>query len=210
MAYKYFIYKLNNITGVGGITPPQPVNGDLGLSTYADWYLGRVDETELEYFNKASEFKITPCSADEASGFYFLGVTQVLTDPADPNSVLRDLTASELTLKANAQALIAKMSLRPGVSTGVGDLDDQMADIAKRIALLERCFIYLYKKQLDGTAIPEPWATIMSTFYTDFTTGAIKDPIDIRPDGYQAIYTGLKTKSNDLTNIMATYYTNFM
>ena len=52
MAYKYFIYKLNNITGVGGITPPQPTNGDLGLSAFNDWYLGRVDDTNLDYFNK--------------------------------------------------------------------------------------------------------------------------------------------------------------
>jgi len=210
MAYKYFIYKLNNITGVGGITPPQPVSGDLGLAAFNDWYLGRVDDTNLNYFNKASEFKITPCTNEEANGFYLLGVTQVFSEPGNPESALRDLTTEETTLKTIAQALIAKMSLRPNVSNGVGDIDDQMADIAKRIALLERCFIHLYNKEVNNVTIPEPWATIMATFLTDLITQAIKDPIDIRSDGYLAIYNSLKEKSNDLTTIMQSYYSAFM
>ncbi len=206
MAYQYFTYKLNNVTNIGGIVPPQPDNGDLGIYTYGDWYVGRVDTTNLDYFQKAKEFNLNPCTESEALGFQYLAVTQV-TDSS--TGELRDLNSDELTLKAAAAGFLAKLALRPRVAAFVGDQDDQLSDMAKRIALLERCFIMLAHAQMteaDAPTIAEPWKTIMETFYTDYTAGNLKDPIDIRSDGPLAIYTTLRDRSNALTEQLRQYY----
>jgi len=211
MSNQYFVYKTNHITNIGGITPAQPTTGHLGISMKRGWFLGVIDSSELNWFQTAKEFNINPCSELEAQGFQLLDVTQLPVDPAnqiDPSS-MRELTTEELTLQQVGEAFIAKLQLRPRVAAFVGDQDDQMSDLAKRVALLERGVLMMYavlQSEEVMSAIPEPWHTVLTTAHADFVAGTLKDPIDIRPDGYMSVYNILKERGNTLTNELAAYY----
>lgn len=216
MSNQFFVYKTNHITNVGGITPAQPNTGHLGLSMRRGWFLGVIDSSELNWFQTAKEFNINPCSEVEAAGFQLLDVTQLPVDggsPAtDPNN-MRSLTEQELLLQRAGEAFMAKLTLRPRVAAFIGDQDDQMSDLAKRVALLERSLFMIYavlQSESVMSAIPEPWHTLMATAHADFLSGALRDPIDIRPDGYMSVYNILKERGGTLTDELATYYASAM
>lgn len=195
----YFVYKLNHIPQIGGAMPITADDGDMGLAVYGDWYLGRcVDPTFLDTIREFTPF---PCSDEVAQGFRFLGVDTVLEGEEE-----RPLTGEEIAFKTAAQMFVAKLVLRPTIETQVGDSPDQMADMAKRVALLERAVIHIYGYIKHGTEIPAGWTAILEQFASDLSVGDIQDPVDIRPDGYEAIYAKLRERSNTLTGIMSTYY----
>jgi len=216
MTTRYFVYKTNYITNVGGITPPQPETGHLGLGYYNGWYLGQIDESELDWFQKAREFNINPCTPQVAQGFPLLNLAADVTtieetDEVTMETIVRPLTSAELECKAEATSFIAKLSLRPRIVSSVGDQDDQMSDLAKRTALIERCLFAIFDSlpveviSKMTTDYPE-WAALMTKTSSDFKTGALVDPIDVRPDGYDNIYEILKLRSNALTAALAEYY----
>lgn len=207
MANQYFVYKTNHVTNIGGITPALPKTGHLGLALKRGWFLGVIDSSELDWFQSAKEFNINPCTELEAQGFMLLDVTQIYTStPGMPNYTVRELTAEELQLQQLGEAFIAKLKLRPRVAAFVGDQDDQMSDLAKRVALLERCLFMLYAVLQSTSPMPEPWHTLLTTAHADFVAGTLKDPVDIRPDGYMSVYNILKERGNTLTAELATYY----
>lgn len=209
MSNQYFVYKTNHITNIGGITPPLPHTGHLGLAVQNGWFLGVIDHTELDWFQKAKEFNINPCTEEEANGFKLVGVTQIRLE----DHTTRELTEEELVLQKIGEAFLAKLELRPRVAAMVGDQDDQMSDLAKRIALLERCIFMMYNAMKTASTpitIPEPWSTLLDTAYTDFTTQNLKDPVDVRPDGYINVYEILKARGNILTEQLITYYQQAM
>jgi hypothetical protein len=214
MSNQYFVYKTNHITNIGGITPSLPTTGHLGISVKRGWFLGVIDSSELNWFQTAKEFNINPCSELEAQGFQLLDVTQLPADPSDPLSeTMRELTENELALQQVGEAFIAKLELRPRVTAFVGDQDDQMSDLAKRVALLERGLLMMYavlQNESIMSAIPEPWHTLLTTAHTDFINGNLKDPIDIRPDGYMNVYNILKERGGVLTDELASYYAKAM
>jgi len=195
----YFVYKLNRIPGIGGIMPTSGVDEDLGLAVFGEWYLGKCENAT--YLDTMREFSPYPCSDDVGAGFRFLGVETVLDGEEE-----RPLNEAEIALKATAQMFVAKLTLRPTIETQVGDTADQMADMAKRVALLERAVIHIYGHVKNETPIPDEWVALLDLFYSDITTQAILDPVDIRPDGYDGVYAILKGRSNDLTEIMRPFY----
>lgn len=215
MSNQYFVYKTNYVTNIGGITPPQPITGYLGITVRRGWYLGIIDETELNWFQTAKEFNINPCTEQEALGFQLLDVTQLPVDTmgGSPEQEMRELTNEEKMLQAIGEAFVAKLELRPRVAAYVGDQDDQMSDLAKRVALLERGVLMMYdvlRREEVMSAIPEPWNTVLATAYNDFILGELRDPIDIRPDGYMSVYEILKSRGAILTDELATYYAKAM
>jgi hypothetical protein len=204
MTTKYFLYKANNITRIGGVVPPQPKTGHLGMACNNDWYLGCIDESELDYFQRNKEYNIQPCSSEEASGFKLLGLTTIQEGPEDEP---RDLTEEELAHQKKAEILISKLSIRPVISSSIGDIDDQLADVTKGLALLERCVYAIYKACKDkGVALEEPWESLLETAVNEFDAGTLVDPIDFKPGGYVGVYETIKARRIELVTKLSPYY----
>lgn len=196
----WFVYKPVRSSFAGSAMPPQPTTGALGLGSCQGWYVGWVDSSESGvYLNRIKEFNPLPLTESAAAG---IPLVDAVLNPAEP----RSWTPAELQNISDAKDFLAKVAVRPVVQCLVGDVDDQMADMAKRVAIIERCVIFLYARASRNAEIPDLWKNLMNRFYDDYVAGRIKDPVDIRPDGILSVYEILKVRCNMLANIMAEYY----
>lgn len=204
----YFLYKANNITNIGGVVPPQPKTGHLGLCYYDGWFLGCIEASELSYIQKNKEYNFQICNEEIANGFKLLGVTSIQENPEDEP---RDLTVDELFLQKKANDFLTKLNVRLQISATVGDPDDQIADITKGLALLERCVYAMYKAgKANGVVLEEPWETLLNMAVTDFENKTLVDPIDFRPDGYSGVYEIIKSRRVSLVSSLVPYYNEVM
>lgn len=196
----WFVYKPVQSSFAGSAMPLAPTTGALGLGSYLGWYVGWVDSAESGvYLNRIKEFNPLPLTESAAAGIPLLAA---VANPTEP----RTYTPTELQHISDAKDVITKILVRPTVQCLVGDVDDQMADMAKRVAIIERCVIFMYAKEARGAALPDLWKNLMDRFYDDYVAGRIKDPVDVRPDGILSVYEILKARCNTLTGIMAEYY----
>ena len=212
MAEHYFVYKLCFIQSIGGVQPKPSSTMQLGLACMpGEWILGKIDGSELTYLDKIREYSPILCTKSVADGIPLMFVDEVSVDPeglgypgTDPE--MRPLNPEELANKAAALAFYAKILVRPPIEVVSGDTPDQIADLAKRLTIIERSLAYLFDKMETATEMPVDYSTLLTQYVTDLKNNDIRDPIDVRPETLLQIYSVLKTRSNALTDIMAYYY----
>jgi len=152
----YFLYKPQNISNMGNIFPnyDQDNSGiQLGLAFKRGYYLGYIDSPE-----KIKEMKnYFVCFIDDeiAEGFKLLDVEKVVVETNGFQLKRRDLTDEEREKQKKAEKLLMKLELRDKINANIEDVEDIIADINKRIDLIERLIVTVCKYLLRNEQIPE-------------------------------------------------------
>lgn len=222
----YFIYTLNFISGVGGVAPElRDESIETGLSNHNGYFLGST--TDINKLNMMREFSPTIIDADTAAGFMLLetdahytyeptiqdimedieGVPTKVGETTVNTPVVTPLTEAETTQKAKAQKLITKMGVRVAIEQSVGDTNDLVADLSKRVSMLERALVALFMHEIDGTEIPEPYKTLVRQIHADIASGALVTDTDKSPDNMFQIYNKLKERQVAIADELGNYYT---
>ncbi len=209
MADRYFVYKLCFIQGIGGVQPKPSATMQMGMACMpGEWILGKIDESELSYLDKIREYSPILCSKNVADGIPLMFVDELPVESEEMamEPEMRPLNAEELADKAAALAFYAKLLVRPPIEVISGDTPDQIADLAKRLTIIERALAHMFDKMETSTEIPADYVSLLTQYVTDLKNSDIRDPIDVRTETIMQIYEKLKARSNALTDIMASYY----
>jgi len=195
----YFIYTQNNIPLVGGVTP-QGV--EIGLGNYKNIYSGKADDALL--LLSISEFNPITTTKDAALGLSLIGVTSMPVNDLTASTKTRKLTPLELTQQTAATKLVRKLRVRYEIRSQIGDSGDLIADISKRVALLERMVMHYMDSVLNTTPIPPAvlaeYKIIIANYIADVKTGVIKDSIDL--ESKVSLVTKLAKRYTDIANII--------
>ena len=139
------------------------------------------------------------------NGFEYISVPNGVTLPAQPSNIT--LEAVEVTpnlrldlISANESLTQSKNASRDQVHTIIGDSEDQVADLEKRISLMERLVYQLAWRILDGQSTAD-----LKTLYGDFLqlyiNGTENGSIMARSDLHepQALVDRLTSRSTAVT-----------
>jgi len=182
----YFIYKALDIARLGGVLPnPKRLNlpddVKLGLAKRDYFYLGCCENPE--HLLPIKEYIVTFVDRDTAEGFTLLGMSRVPKDPTDPASELRDLTDEELKKQEKARKLLQKLKLRQKIYGSIEDLEDIVADLSKRIDLLERLHLTTLYYILKGEPLPDDlkksFLSVAETYIKHVEKGRVRTRVDI-------------------------------
>jgi len=203
----YFIYKPQNIANIGGVFPK--TNDDefsLGLGVYKYYYLGSVVSTNL--IHKIKDYFISFLTDDEAEGFKLLSVNDIPIDPSDIDSERRPLNETELANKALANKIMLKLELREKIYKDVGDIDDLIADMSKRIDLIERLvmriFYFILNKQDVPQELLDAYLPMIANYITAVDSGQVKMRADLEDP--QEVFNSLAVRYTTITNLVKTEY----
>ncbi len=177
MTDTYFVYKANRITGIGGVVPKSTASTDLGIGSKREWYLGKT--TDPSFLNSIREHNPVVVSLTTASGFSFIDVAEMTEYDGEGGITTRAYTAYEQSLKDTAEKFMDKLEIRAKIESEVGDIYDLVADLSKRLALIERAVVYVMKNILDSDPIPTKYQDLADTMATLFATDPVTDPVDI-------------------------------
>ena len=174
----YFVYTMNNTPSVGGVTP-QGV--EIGISQYKNIMCGCCSDA-LDLLS-ISEFNPIPCSEDAGRGLSLIGLTE-LPDNSDPHNepVMVALTDVQLKQQAAAESLVNKLRKRFNIKSLAGDDGDLLADLTKRVALLERLSMKVFDKVLNGATLSKVDAdlikSIIKSYKLDLKDASVTEQID--------------------------------
>ncbi len=207
MANYHFVYRPLDITSIGGVVPnlSESDGAYLGQIVCGDWYAGYVTDPKLLMHYKAYGF--IPLSENDYDGIDLYAKAGDSTSYIDVDGSEHVLTGPESTKRDDGKQFINKLELRGNIDSTVGDLYDLISDIAKRMAIVERGHAHLMDKVLNSVAVPTDYSDLSATLLTDTSSGVITDIIDISGDSLSAIYTKLKTRINNISTILANYFT---
>jgi methionyl-tRNA synthetase len=98
----------------------------------------------------------------------------------------RELTEEEIANKAKAELFLIKLETRAKITANIGDNNDLIADINKRISILERITYqtldYLYSQNELINDIPaelqNAYGSLLNNYVNMISTGDLKDAID--------------------------------
>ena len=141
----YFIYKMLQVTGIGGCSIPtvEGING--GQGSYKEWLLGTTDDYNKLLLIKEFQPRLVPESV--WLGFSLIGKTQISEMGAGVEPKLRDLTVEEIQQQNDATNWELKENLRWLIEIGVGDGLDQLADVSKQLQLITGMVVRMYRAQ---------------------------------------------------------------
>ena len=203
----YFLYSPQNIANIGGVFPKtKDEEFTLGMSEHDGYYLGSI--VDINNIDKIGKYFVCFINDDTAAGFRILGATQMLIDPANIESGYRDLTTEEIRTQNMAKNLLLKMDVRKNIENNVGDLADLVADLSKRIDLVERMAVrmayYVYQGLSVPTELRDAYLPLIQDAVTRWDEGTliarndIEDPADIQAK--------LVVRSNKITEIIRDDY----
>ena len=203
----YFIYKPNFIAGIGGVMPPEEHDTTkLRIGEIDGWYLGKTEDINL--LHRIREFNPIVISQNAFEGFKYYNTTSTI-DPNSPdkeNPILIPLTTEQLAQKDEFNKVLSKLNIRSKVETQIGDVNDIISDLSKRLVLLERICLSLFNNVTLSTPIPQEHTDLVAQLTSDLQTQLVKDPIDVSSDTLMDIYNKLKERNNILTTIMDEYF----
>jgi hypothetical protein len=141
-----------------------------------------------------------------SNGLGLLNVTQMPVD--DDGFEMRDLTEQEIEDKAAAQVAIKKLNIRYRVESSVGDIYDIVADVSKRISILERIclktFAELYNSDNVSQSLKDEYKSLIDGYVSDVSGGDFKDRTDLETTS--ELFSRLKTKFKDIADIVQDEY----
>jgi len=204
----YFLYRSQNIANLGGVLPnPQPPEDyQLGITEKDGFYLGYVDDPQK--IEQIKDYFVCFIDDDTAEGFRLVGVTQLPEDPTDPESSMRDLTEEELAKQEKAERLLAKLRFRNSVESNIGDIPDIIADLSKRLEIIERlvfkvCY-YLLQDQSIDQSVKDQFLSIVTSYVDAVDNGTLKTRVDL--EDLNELYNRVYERVNTLTNLLETEY----
>jgi uncharacterized protein YeeX (DUF496 family) len=203
----YFIYKSQNIANIGGVFPKTSDDEfKLGLGVFEDYYLGEV--TSIDSIVKIKEYFVYFLTDEEAEGFKLLNVNKILIDPSDVESKERDLNENELANKALAEKVILKLKLRNKIYNNVGDLEDLISDLSKRLDLLERLVMRTFFYTLKGESVPQPILDAYLPMVESYISSVDKELIVTRADleDPNELFSKLIKRFTNISNLVKSEY----
>lgn len=204
----YFLYKLNKITGIGGITPSGYKNVDLGLGSCRDWYLGKTEDPN--YLDLIREFNpIVINDIDVVNGLQFMDKTKITSSPLDgidKISSSRDLTEEEKLLKSKAEYFLDKLKSRGEIESQVGDDRDLIADLSKRIDILESVLFKLIKCLVSNLDIKyfteiEEELNLVNKYLLSLSNKTLKN--SITTNELSTLYDKVTERNSTITDIVS-------
>lgn len=155
----YFRWKRIYINGVGGVganIPNLDITTVTNIGEYKNWVIAYTEN--LEDFKLLSEFDPVLITEGVAKGLPLIGKTQIFEriglTPIEGS--WRDLTEQELSWQKEAQDYVYKMDARDNINKDVGDIQDLIADLSKRVDLIERGLCYLILKTKSENPLIDP------------------------------------------------------
>lgn len=196
----YFVYTANSVPGVGGVTP-QGVR--IGIAAHKNIKAGCCSDP-LDLLS-ISEFSPIIVTEDEAMGLNLVGLTEI-------NDVMggdiRPLNDVELARQAAAEKLVKKLRARFRINAEVGDAQDLLADVAKRLAMLERMVMLMAHEQLNGVAIDQATKDLFMALVKNYVDGisadTLKDRIDLEDTA--ELFNRLGARATAIAGIIAEEY----
>ena len=209
MSEYYFLYRPIRVGNMGGVLPTRYDKNTitLGLGEREGYYLGKtVDPASVE---DIKEFFIRFITEEEARGFQLLGVNKIREEsPDNPEGTERDLTEEEQQAQNKAYNLILKLKLRSKINSRIGDTEEIIADLTKRIELLERLLLRVMYYQLSGQEIPEElkqsYLPLIQAYVQSVDNGNFKSRIDV--EDVHEVFGRLTVRFNEITNIVKEEY----
>jgi hypothetical protein len=201
----YFIYKLLDNNRYGKFMPPQSklgIDSELGLAVNEPWYLGKCND--IRYLDEILEFDPYLITTDVALGFGLLNVNYVPDIDAtsysyNANIKLRPLNEQELYYKTCAKQLFDKYELRYNITTKIGDTNDLLADINRKVSLLER-IVFQYILDPNSNEMVNTYIPLMQDYFYKLITGVYKDSIDF--EDHTELFHKLKLRDTEFVNVM--------
>lgn len=209
MAKVHVIFKHNfYIEGVGGQLPTNLVHikGSRGF-----YYLGEIEAANIQEITK---WEPMPVPDQVASGWNLIGKTQVTENDAQENITTRDLTAQEQEDKKVAERALNKITTRSEIQGEVGDIYDLLADLSKRISLIERVTLsslhWVYNSSSISSEIPQDlidwYKPFLDQYKNDVVNGDLMDRVDIQD--ITTMYDNIKNRINTITDHVDNYLQN--
>lgn len=203
----YFLYTFQNMANIGGVFPrTEKDEFTLGISAFKELYLGTVVDPEL--INKISNYFICFIDEDVAEGFKIISAKRLPIDPSSPESKSRDLTEKELALQAKAKALVLKLKLRPKIYREIGDINDMVADMSKRIDLLEKILLkttfFLFQDTEIPQAMKDTYLPMITKYISDIENDTIKAKEDLEDP--QTLFDKLAARKSTIAKIVKSEY----
>jgi hypothetical protein len=98
----------------------------------------------------------------------------------------RELTEEEIANKAKAELFLIKLETRAKITANIGDNNDLIADINKRISILERItyqtldYLYSQSELIDDipAELQNAYGSLLNNYVNMISTGDLKDAID--------------------------------
>ena len=209
MAKINFIFKNNQYQkGLGGQLPSNVTDVHIKANR-GYYYLGEIEDTE---FQKIQKWEPTPVNDQIARGFMILNATELPKYPDDPeNEETRVLTAEELEDQNAAKKFLKKLETRSQIHGQVGDIYDLLADLNKRVGMMERIMArtlhFIYNSSSISSEIPQEfkdnYGVFLDQYVTDVDNGDYIDRVDI--EDLNSLYTELKTRYNTITTLVQEY-----
>jgi hypothetical protein len=99
----------------------------------------------------------------------------------------RELTEEEIANKAKAELFLIKLETRAKITANIGDNNDLIADINKRISILERItyqtlnYLYSQSELIDDipAELQNAYGSLLNNYVNMISTGDLKDVIDL-------------------------------
>jgi hypothetical protein len=99
----------------------------------------------------------------------------------------RELTEEEIANKAKAELFLIKLETRAKITANIGDNNDLIADINKRISILERItyqtldYLYSQSELIDDipAELQNTYGSLLNNYVNMISTGDLKDAIDL-------------------------------
>lgn len=207
----YFLYKPQNISNMGNTFPNynEDSNGiQLGLAFKRGYYLGYIDGPE-----KIKEMKnYFICFIDDeiAEGFKLLDVEKVVVEANGLQLKRRDLTDEEREKQEKAEKLLMKLELRDKINANIEDVEDIIADINKRIDLIERLVLTVCKYLLRNEQIPEDVSNVFLPFINRYFEMLDNNEFITRVDIEDAtqLFEKLSSRITKITKLVQEEYLN--
>ena len=204
MADRFFVYRLVKVPGVGGLDPRQmskKISG--GAAMVNDWYLGSVDEADVDVLNEMSQFSITPCSAQVADGMKVYGIESGVTEDHEGNVIT--LTAQQLEDQAAAVKFMKKLAVRGKIAASNGDVLDLLSDISRRQSLIEQALVAIFDKVENSVAVPADVAAYLADAKASRGT-TLKDVTDVNGKTFAENWAEVKARSLQVADILGDDY----
>lgn len=212
MALVNFLFKHNQyFKGLGGKLPS---NEDPNINVHIKsqkgyYYLAETEDVNLQELTKWEPMIV---SDQVARGFPLIGRTQLPKYPDDPDDdTMRDLTTQEKEDKHAGEKSLKKMDTRSEIYGTNGDIHDLVADLAKRVGMIERIAVrtlqFLYNNSSISSEIPQTfkdnYGPFLDQYIADVDSGDYMDRVDI--EDINTLYQELKTRYNAITTLMQDY-----
>jgi hypothetical protein len=99
----------------------------------------------------------------------------------------RELTEEEIANKTKAELFLIKLETRAKITANIGDNNDLIADINKRISILERItyqtlnYLYSQSELIDDipAELQNAYGSLLNNYVNMISTGDLKDVIDL-------------------------------